>query len=190
MAWSKERGGSATNPGSFLNSQTPKTIFAGAILMALVLLAPVCWANTTAPKVKSILKTARGLLGVPYRSGGDRPEIGFDCSGFVSFVLGQNGIDLGRSSPEQFKHGQKISRSELHPGDLVFFAHSQVRKVKVKAKGKSKSKIVAKARRVSHVGIYIGNGEFIHAASGNRRIQVNELSEDYWARHFYGARRI
>ncbi|CAO0820325.1 C40 family peptidase [Desulfarculales bacterium] len=149
----------------------------------MVLLAPQCWANTP-PKIQSILSTANGLLGVPYRNGGNRPRIGFDCSGFVSFVLGQNGIDLGRSSPELFKQGHAVSRQELHPGDLVFFAGSQRRK------GKGKSKFVAKAKaaRVTHVGIYIGNGEFIHAASGNRRIQVNELRRT--TGRTTGARRI
>ena len=193
MAWNKNRGWSAASHDSSLKSQTPKTILAGTVFLALILMASSSWANTpSTSKVKSILSTAQGLLGLPYRSGGNRPEIGFDCSGFVSFVLGQNGIDLGRSSPELFKHGRKISRSELHPGDLVFFAGHPGRKVKikVKVKGKIKSKIVAKTARVSHVGIYIGNGEFIHAASGNRRIQVNELREQYWARHYFGARRI
>ncbi len=142
-------------------------IFAGLLLLA----ADASWAYTP-PRVKSIIQTANRFLGVPYRRGGADPDYGFDCSGFVSFVLEQNGIDLGRSSPEQFKNGKKISRYELRPGDLVFFSSGRKRK------------------RVTHVGIYLGNGEFIHAASGNHRIQINELSEEYWARHFYGARRI
>ena len=123
-------------------------------------------------KIQSIIQTAQHQLGVRYRRGGDRPEVGFDCSGFVSWVLAQNGIDLGRSSPELVKHGVKVSRSELLPGDLVFFTSNR------------------KRRNVAHVGIYLGEGEFIHAASNNRRIQVNDLSENYWSKHFYGARRI
>lgn len=123
-------------------------------------------------KVQAIIQTAKHQLGVRYRRGGDRPEIGFDCSGFVSWVLAQNGIDMGRSSPEQMKNGTKIARHELSPGDLVFFTSDRKRK------------------RVAHVGIYLGGGEFIHAASNNHRIQVNDLSEDYWARHYFGARRI
>jgi cell wall-associated NlpC family hydrolase len=123
-------------------------------------------------KLQEIIQTAKHQMGVRYRRGGDRPEVGFDCSGFVSWVLAQNGIDVGRSSPEQIKNGVKIARHELLPGDLVFFTSDRKRK------------------RVAHVGIYLGEGEFIHAASNNHRIQVNDLSEDYWARHYYGARRI
>jgi cell wall-associated NlpC family hydrolase len=194
MTRSKETGPPGLNQDTPHKSKTTRIALASAVFLALVLLAPQCWASNP-PKVQSILRTAQGLLGIPYRSGGDRPEIGFDCSGFVSFVLGQNGIDLGRSSPEQFKHGRKISLQELNPGDLVFFSSSQGRVSKSKHKHKSKLKSKAKVTsqrvaRVTHVGIYIGKGEFIHAASGNARIQVNELREDYWARHYYGARRI
>jgi cell wall-associated NlpC family hydrolase len=123
-------------------------------------------------KIQDIIQTAKRQLGVRYRCGGDRPELGFDCSGFVSWVLAQNGIDLGRSSPEQLKNGTKIFSHELRPGDLVFFTSDRKRK------------------RVAHVGIYLGGGEFIHAVGNNHRIQVNDLSEEYWARHYYGARRI
>lgn len=150
-----------------------RLILLSAVFLVLVFGAQNSWATTRDPKVKkSIIRTAQELLGTPYRSGGDSPDEGFDCSGFVSFVLAKNGIDLGRSSPEQFKKGKKITRRDLNPGDLVFFTSTHKRK------------------RVAHVGIYLGNGEFIHAASNNRRIQVNELTEDYWARHYYGARRF
>lgn len=148
-----------------------KTFFLVALTSALIFSAEDSWANTP-HKIQSIIHTANRLLGTPYRSGGNHPGEGFDCSGFVSFVLGQHGINLGRSSPELVKKGKKITRHDLRPGDLVFFASGR------------------KGKRVSHVGIYLGKGEFIHAASRNHRIQINELSEKYWARHYYGARRI
>jgi cell wall-associated NlpC family hydrolase len=123
-------------------------------------------------KVNSIIRTAQTQLGTPYRSGGGSPETGFDCSGFVSWVLGKNGIVLGRSSGEHFKHGKKITRGDLKPGDLVFFSSNR------------------KKKRVAHVGIYLGANQFIHAASNNRQIQVNGLYENYWSKHYMGARRI
>ncbi len=148
-----------------------RTILVALALFSLVLVSQESQAYPR-NKIQSIIQTAQHQLGVRYRRGGDRPEVGFDCSGFVSWVLAQNGIDLGRSSPELIRHGVKVSRSELLPGDLVFFTSNRKRK------------------HVAHVGIYLGGGEFIHAASNNRRIQVNDLSEDYWSKHFYGARRI
>lgn len=123
------------------------------------------------PAVPSILSVAQTQIGVRYRAGGESPSTGFDCSGFVSWVLQKHGIDLGRSSGEHFKHGHKVGRQDLKPGDLVFFS--------------SKRK-----KRVAHVGIYMGAGQFIHAASRNHQIQVNGLSEKYWSKHFMGARRI
>lgn len=148
-----------------------KTLFIVSVISVLVFSAESSWANTP-HKIQSIIQTANRLLGTPYRSGGKSPDQGFDCSGFVSFVLKQHGMDLGASSPELVKKGRKITRHELRAGDLVFFTSKR------------------KSKRVAHVGIYLGNGEFIHAASRNHRIQVNELAENYWARHYYGARRI
>ena len=144
------------------------------ILFVLSALALTCQETQAYPvkQIQSIIQTAQMQIGVRYRRGGNSPEVGFDCSGFVNWVLAQNGIDVGRSSPEQLKNGTRISRHELRPGDLVFFTSERKRK------------------RVAHVGIYLGQGEFIHAASNNHCIQVNTLSEDYWARHYYGARRI
>lgn len=152
-----------------------KAIFKASIfILALIALIATSQETQAYPvtKIQSIIQTAKHQLGVRYRRGGDRPEVGFDCSGFVSWVLAQNGIELGRSSPDMARQGVKITRNELQPGDLVFFTSNRKRK------------------RVAHVGIYLGGGEFIHAASNNRRIQVNDLSEDYWSRHYYGARRI
>lgn len=170
----------AKGSGSETEERIGKTSSASLICKALIVVFGLAALVLTSQeiqayplhKVQDIIQTAKHQLGVRYRRGGDRPEVGFDCSGFVSWVLAQNGIDLGRSSPEQLKNGTKIARHELKPGDLVFFTSDRKRK------------------RVAHVGIYLGGGEFIHAASNNHRIQVNDLSEDYWARHYYGARRI
>ncbi len=143
------------------------SVLAGALLLP----SQPSWALPS-QKVSSIIHTAQTQLGTPYRSGGGSPETGFDCSGFVSWVLGKNGIVLGRSSGEHFKHGKKITRGDLKPGDLVFFSSNR------------------KKKRVAHVGIYLGANQFIHAASNNRQIQVNGLYENYWSKHYMGARRI
>ena len=149
----------------------PKLLGAALVVSVLFLGAGASWANIP-PQVQSILQTAHRLLGVPYQPGGTSPEAGFDCSGFVSFVFGQNGIELIHSSPEMFRRGRLIARHELRPGDLVFFSHDR------------------RHSRVGHVGIYLGQGQFIHASIAANSIRVDALSDGYWAARYYGARRI
>lgn len=121
---------------------------------------------------QAIIITAQSLLGAPYRRGGESPRHGFDCSGLVHWVFGQHGIELNRTARGQHKSGRTVQRRELQPGDLVFFSSSKTK------------------RRITHVGIYVGRGRFIHAASGQRRVQTSSLAEVYWARHFVGAKRV
>jgi cell wall-associated NlpC family hydrolase len=118
----------------------------------------------------SLLGTAQAQLGIRYRWGGTSRS-GFDCSGFTTYVFRQHGKSLPRTSAAQSQHGQSVSRGELKKGDLVFF----------RTRGGS---------RVSHVGIYMGNGQFIHASSGSGRVRVNSLSDSYYAKRFAGARRV
>ena len=116
----------------------------------------------------AIIATAKQYIGVPYVWGGSTPS-GFDCSGCVKYVFAKHGISLPRTSKEQYTVGKWVSQSSLQPGDLVFYNTS--------------------GSGVSHLGIYIGNGQFIHASS-SRGVMISEMSNSYWSARYYGARRI
>ena len=110
------------------------------------------------------------LRDIRYRRGGREPTTGFDCSGFVRYVFRHSvGQDLPTDSASQFQAGAKIARGEMKTGDLVFFR--------------------TRGKRVSHVGIYLDNGRFIHAPSAGKRVSINSLDETYWAKRFAGAKR-
>ena len=114
---------------------------------------------------EALVKTARDFLGVPYLWGGASLETGFDCSGLTMTVYQLNGLNLPRHSRTQFDAGSPVSINQLQKGDLVFFA----------LHGK---------RKVSHVGIYIGDGKFIHAPSHGKKICVEYLSTPFFAKGF------
>lgn len=116
-----------------------------------------------------IVRTAKQYIGVPYQWGGESPQTGFDCSGLTMVVYQLNGLDLPRSSRQQWKAGTPVKRSQLERGDLVFFATSG-------------------GRRVSHVGIYTGNGKFLHAPRRGRKIEISTLSNSYYKKRYLGAR--
>ncbi|MFI5366194.1 MAG: C40 family peptidase [Candidatus Binatia bacterium] len=115
-----------------------------------------------------VLELAAQFLGRPYRFGSDYGA--FDCSGFVRRVFLKVGVDLPHSAREQFTFGDHVSRNDLEPGDLVFFRNGR--------------------RHVTHVGIYVGDDKFVHAASHGGQVQVDSLDESYYAHHYIGARRI
>lgn len=122
-------------------------------------------------EAKNISSYARSLLGIHYRYGGNSPDTGFDCSGFVSHVFRHTlGIRLPRSSYAMSRTGQAVSSGELRIGDLVFFdtLHS----------------------RFSHVGIYLGDDRFIHAPSSGGSVRTENMRDAYWKKHYDGARRI
>jgi len=121
------------------------------------------------PSAANILKTAFSQVGLPYRFGGTSPATGFDCSGFVSWVYGQSGIKLPRSSPEMSGLGRAVARQDLVPGDLVFFGRK---------------------KRVTHVGIYTGNNSYIHSPSRGKSIQESSLDERARGEYYVGARRL
>lgn len=124
-------------------------------------------------QVEDIIKYAMTLRGKPYKSGGSGPN-GFDCSGYVSYVFNHFGVSVPRSSHEYPSFGQKVARNELLPGDIICSDTS----------GKIDGGI-------SHVAIYVGNGQFIHAASGGKRqIQINSLSEEYYDKRYVCAVRV
>lgn len=118
--------------------------------------------------VSSIIATAKKYMGVPYVWGGESPS-GFDCSGFMQYVLGKNGISLPRTASLQYQEGTPISKANLKAGDLVFFSTYKA--------------------GASHVGIYLGNGDFIHASSSNG-VTISDLSSTYYASRYIGARRM
>jgi len=116
-----------------------------------------------------IVRTAKQYIGVPYRWGGESPRTGFDCSGLTMVVYRLNGLDLPRSSGQQWRAGRPIKRGQLAKGDLVFFATSG-------------------GSRVSHVGIYAGDSKFLHAPGNGRKIRISSLSGDYYKSRYLGAR--
>ena len=126
-------------------------------------------AAPSAPWVSPLLTAALGLRGTPYRFGGNDPT-GFDCSGFVRYVFAQFGYQLPREVQAQFKTGRPIAREEIQPGDLVFF------------------ETVSKG--ASHVGIALGNDEFVHAPSSRGVVRTERYTIEYWSRRWIGARRI
>ena len=119
-----------------------------------------------------ILFRAIALVGTPYRFGGNTPEGGFDCSGLVSYVYRDvAGIILPRSAQEMSETAAPdVDRERLASGDLVFFHH--------------------RGRTVSHVGIYVGEGRFVHAPNEGGTVRLDRLDDAYWRDHFSGAKRI
>ncbi len=115
-----------------------------------------------------IVATAKQYLGVPYLWGGTSPK-GFDCSGFAQYVFKAHGISLPRTSKEQYKVGTAVSKANLKAGDLVFFNTS--------------------GSGVSHLGIYVGNNQFIHASS-SKGVVITSLGNSYWSARYLGARRV
>lgn len=116
-----------------------------------------------------IIATAKKYIGVPYVWGGSSPS-GFDCSGFVQYVFKAHGITLPRTAKQQWKVGTSVSKANLRPGDLVYFANTYT-------------------SGISHLGIYVGNNQFIHASS-SQGVVISSLSNSYWASHYYGAKRV
>ena len=127
--------------------------------------------QTVSDKASDLVVTAMGFLGVPYRRGGNNVDTGFDCSGFVRAMFEQSvGLILPRSADQQAAATQTIDKAELQPGDLVFFNTMR--------------------RAFSHVGIYVGNGKFIHSPKPGAQVRVEDMQMSYWQKRFTGARRV
>ncbi len=118
----------------------------------------------------AIVAQAKKYLGVPYVYGGTSPS-GFDCSGLVYYVFMQEGYSLYRTAGAQYRNGVAVSRSELQVGDIICFYNSAM-------------------TSIGHVGIYVGDNQFIHASSGSGKVIISSLSQSYYNSHYYGARRI
>lgn len=126
--------------------------------------------STGSASGSEILAEAKKYLGVPYVYGGASPS-GFDCSGFVYYVLKQVGISAYRTPADQWNQGSSVARSDLEPGDVVFFANTA-------------------GAGLSHVGIYAGSGQFIHSPNSRSTVSYSDLSSGYWSDHYYGAKRM
>ncbi len=149
----------------------------------LVIMAPAAHAQEAAPgtsesrveaffhRANDLVLNAMGFMGIPYKWGGAAPETGFDCSGFVQYVVRQAvGVVLPRSSFDQIRQGVAIARDQLQPGDLVFFNTMRA--------------------TASHVGIYIGENRFIHAPSRGKSVEIGDVTNVYWQARYDGARRL
>ena len=125
--------------------------------------------DSTEARGSAIVGIAYQYLGYRYRYGGSSPR-GFDCSGFTHYVYQRAGISIGRTAAAQYYSGTHVSRANLRPGDLVFFANTY-------------------QRGISHAGIYVGGGKFINAANESTGVTVSSLNSAYWSAHYYGATR-
>ncbi len=118
---------------------------------------------------EELVRTARRFIGVPYRWGGEDRKNGFDCSGLTMVCYRLNGLDLPRNSRSQFDSGRWVPKGDLKKGDLVFFA----------TRG---------GKRVSHVGMYIGDGLFIHAPRTGQKVRIEKMSNAWFAKRYMGGR--
>ena len=121
------------------------------------------------PERQEIVQHAKSFIGTPYRNGG-MSRNGMDCSGLVMKVYYDFGIHLPRTALDQSSVGTPISRAAIQPGDLVFFRTSR--------------------QSVSHVGIYLGRGQFVHASTGGKRVKIDKLSSDYFRSRYVAARDV
>lgn len=145
-------------------------------ILLLSLLLGACGSKPYRPTVQAmerqeVIEAAREMLGVPYRYGASSPKRGFDCSGLVQYAHNQAGIEVPRTTGEQYRAALPINRQALRPGDLVFFR-------------------THKHRYVSHVGIYLGKGKFIHAPSPGKRVSIASLKDDYWRQRYTSGGRM
>ena len=131
--------------------------------------APMVSPRAEKPVPAALITTARRMLGTPYRYGGAGPD-GFDCSGLVRYVYRHAGIQVPRTSSEQFRQATAIDLANLQPGDLLFFRLAPP--------------------KVSHVAIYDRQGRFIHAPSSGKQVSYASLDNPYWRKHLVGAGRF
>lgn len=122
-------------------------------------------------RLQNLLIHAISMIGVNYKYGGNSAQSGFDCSGFVRHVFAESlALELPRSSYAMGKLGVSVKSEDLQPGDLVFYKTLN--------------------RAFSHVGIYLGEGRFVHAPSRGKRVEIVNMSDGYWKKRFNGARRL
>ena len=165
-SWYKVQYGSVT--GYLHSDDVAVTIDANKLPVAAD--AKLSAAETESAAGDTLVETAMKYLGCPYVYGGTTPS-GFDCSGFVQYVCKEVGISVTRTAASIYaSDGVAVDKSALQPGDILCFSSS--------------------SESIGHVGIYIGNGEFIHASNANTGVIVSPLDMDYWAAHYVGAKRV
>ena len=148
---------------SIPETETTPKLFSSATLSSAT--------SVVVDKTESLINNAMQLIGVRYRWGGNTPQSGLDCSGFVRYVFNDTfGFLLPRKSAQMSKVGLEITKEELRPGDLVFFNTMR--------------------HAFSHVGIYVGDNKFIHAPSRGKSIRVDDMTKTYWDKRYNGARRL
>ena len=145
--------------------------------VALVAAAPACADGDAVARIEVRFSTAHRastftaqMVGKPYRTGGAAPATGFDCSGLVQFSFRQAGVILPRSTAQQRHAAERVRVSHLRHGDLVFFD--------------------LQGKKNSHVGIYVGDGQFVHAPSTGKRVRKDRLDSPFWRKHLSEARRF
>jgi len=151
----------------------------GILLLSVLLLGACASTKDNVPSheanssvtVRQLTTFAYSLIGSPYKYGGYSPKTGFDCSGFVDYVFRNSAhISLPHNSQKISRHGLPVKSSQLREGDLVFYDTNN--------------------QAYSHVGIYLGNDRFIHAPSSGGSVRTENMRENYWKKHYNGARRI
>jgi len=157
---------------------TPLPRPAFLVWAALAVIASACAGQQPRPRVlppapeaagTAIVRTAESLLGAPYREGGALPD-GFDCSGLVNYVFARHGINVPRDVRRQVTVGVPVARTDIRPGDLLFFSTT--------------------GSGPTHVAIAIDRSRFIHAPKSGAVVRIESLALSYWARRFLEARRI
>ena len=172
--WSKITSGSITGyvNSSYLTSKKPSTATSSST-SSNSSSSNTNSSTSTSNSASKVISYAKKLLGKPYVWGAQGPN-GFDCSGFTYYVFKNSaGITLPRTSSAQSKYGKAVSKSNLKPGDLLFF-----------------DTVGPNNGAVTHVGLYIGNGQFIHAASGQGKVVINNLNSSYYVKAYVNARRV
>jgi cell wall-associated NlpC family hydrolase len=111
-----------------------------------------------------VVNTALAQIGKPYHYGGSKPSTGFDCSGLVYYSYKSAGIEVPRTSKLQLRHTRRVNSGWLQPGDLLFYKINN---------------------KPSHVGIYIGNGKFVHAPSSGNKVEISHMESNYWRKRLY-----
>ena len=122
------------------------------------------------PKHQQIISTAKAQIGKPYRYGGTSPKTGFDCSGLINFSYKKAGLTVPRTTTQLYKASSPVKKRHLKRGDLVFFRINR--------------------RKISHVGLYLGNGKFVHAPSSGKRVNIANMNDKYWRHRFSRGGRI
>jgi murein DD-endopeptidase len=141
-----------------------------ALLLAACSSAPVARVDSSPGSSAQAASVALKMVGKPYRYGGAAPERGFDCSGLIHFSYRQAGLSVPRSTEQQLRHSKAVGRSQLRRGDLVFFDQE--------------------GKKHSHVGIYLGDGRFVHAPSSGKQVRIDRLDARYWQAHLSAVRRF